>query len=56
MLYKAEEQLRRALQDEPDCANAHGILAAVYLLQGRKELVPGELSRALELDPNVRSA
>ncbi len=56
VLYKAEEQLRRALEDEPTCGNAHGVLAAVYLMQGRKELVPGELDRALELDPNVRSA
>jgi len=56
VLYKAEEQLRRALQDEPDCGSAHGILAAVYLLQGRKELVPEELDRALTLTPNARAA
>ncbi|MGH8629248.1 MAG: tetratricopeptide repeat protein, partial [Burkholderiales bacterium] len=56
VLYRAEEQLRRALRDEPDCGNAHGILAGVYLLQGRKELVPEELARADELKPNARSA
>jgi len=53
VLYQAEEQLRSALQDEPECANTHGILAAVYLLQGRKELVPTELERGLELNPNA---
>ncbi len=56
VLYKAEEQVRRALQDEPDCGNAHAILAAVYLLQGRKELVPKELDRALELATTGRAA
>ncbi|MGH9862037.1 MAG: protein kinase domain-containing protein, partial [Candidatus Acidiferrales bacterium] len=55
VLYQGEEELRRALQDEPACGNAHGILAGVYLLQGRKELVPGELERALTLNPNARS-
>ncbi|MBI4466966.1 MAG: tetratricopeptide repeat protein, partial [Acidobacteria bacterium] len=56
VLYKAEEELRRALQDEPNCGLAPAILAGVYLLQGRKELVPGEIDRALKLDPNSRSA
>ncbi|MGH9778803.1 MAG: tetratricopeptide repeat protein, partial [Candidatus Acidiferrales bacterium] len=55
VLYQAEEQLRRALQDEPDCGNGHAILAAVYLLQGRKELVPAELGRALELATTGRA-
>jgi tetratricopeptide (TPR) repeat protein len=55
VLYQAEEQVRRALQDEPECGNGHAILAAVYLLQGRKELVPAELDRALELATTGRA-
>ncbi|MDP9264418.1 MAG: protein kinase [Acidobacteriota bacterium] len=50
-LYKAEEELRRASQDDPDCGMAHSALAAVYLYQGRKELVPGEVEKALRINP-----
>jgi tetratricopeptide (TPR) repeat protein len=51
-LYRAEEELRRALQDDPDSSRAHSALAAVYLYQGRKELVPQEAEKALRADPN----
>jgi Tfp pilus assembly protein PilF len=50
-LYKAEEELRQALQDDPKWARAHSTLALVYFYQGRKELVPLEARRAVELDP-----
>ena len=53
-LYKAEAELRRALQDDPDSARAHASLASVYLYQGRKELMPQEARKAMELDPNER--
>jgi Tfp pilus assembly protein PilF len=53
-LYKAEAELRRALEDDPNSARAHSALALVYQYQGRKELVPAEARRALELDPNER--
>ncbi len=53
-LYKAEDELRRALQDDPNSARAHASLALVYLYQGRKELTPLEARKALELDPNER--
>jgi len=54
-LYKAEDELRRALQDDPQ-VEAHGILAAVYLSQGRTELVPAEVEMALKARPDDRYA
>lgn len=56
LLYKAEEELRRALQDDPNCGRAHSGLAAVYFLQGRKELVPGEVEKALAANPDEPDA
>ena len=52
LLYKAEEEVRRALQDDPGCGRAHSVLALVYLLQGRKELIPGEIDKALKANPD----
>lgn len=49
--YKAEEELRQALEEDPDCARAHSAFAAIYLGQGRKELVLGEAEEALRLLP-----
>jgi Tfp pilus assembly protein PilF/predicted Ser/Thr protein kinase len=51
-LYKAEQELRRALQDDPDSARAHASLAALYFYQGRKDLIPKEAKKALDLNPN----
>src|SRR5215472_927194 len=48
MLYKAEEGARQALRDDPACSVAHSVLAHVYLLVGRKELIPGEVDKALQ--------
>ena len=53
-LYKAESELQRALDDDPDSARAHAALALVYLYQGRKDLMPQEARRAIELDPNEK--
>jgi Tfp pilus assembly protein PilF/predicted Ser/Thr protein kinase len=56
-LYKAEEEARQALQDDPECSVAHSTLTGVYLAEGRKELVQGEFDMALkanDLDPAVR--
>jgi tetratricopeptide (TPR) repeat protein len=47
-LYKAEEEIRRALQDDPRNARAHSALATVFLVGGRKELVPAEVGKALQ--------
>jgi Tfp pilus assembly protein PilF len=51
-LYEAEAELRRALEDGPNYAWAHAALAYVYLYQGRKELMPQEAGKAMELDPS----
>ena len=51
-LYKAEQELRRALQDDPDSARAHASLAALYFYQGRKDLIPEEAKKALALNPS----
>ncbi len=56
LLYKAEEEARRALQDSPQNARAHSVLAGVYLLQGRVELATGENQKALERNPNDSAA
>ena len=51
-LYKAEEELRRALQDDPSAGHPHSVLAGIYLYQGRKELVPAEAEKALAVNPD----
>ena len=53
-LYKAEAELRRALEGDSSSARAHSALAYVYLYQGRKELMPQEARKAMELDPNEK--
>jgi tetratricopeptide (TPR) repeat protein len=56
-LYKAEEEARKALQDDPECSAAHSTLTGVFLSEGRKELVRAEYEMALkanDLDPAVR--
>ena len=52
LLYKAEEQVHQALLDDPECGRAHSVLALVYLLQGRKDLIPGEIEKALKANPD----
>jgi tetratricopeptide (TPR) repeat protein len=57
-LYRAEEELRQALRDGPNLATVHSALAAVYLHQGRKELVPIEVEKCLKVkrdDPEALS-
>ena len=56
LFYKAEEELRRALQDDPTSDIAHAGLAAVYLLQGRKELVPAQIEQLVKSNPASQSA
>jgi tetratricopeptide (TPR) repeat protein len=50
-LYKAEEDIRRVLQDAPNSSRAHAALAAVYIYMGRKELAPAEAEKALSINP-----
>jgi tetratricopeptide (TPR) repeat protein len=52
LLYKGEEECRRALQQDPTSARAHSALAATHLLRGRKELVPGEVAKTRQYNPN----
>jgi len=51
-LYRAEQELRRALQDDPDSARSHSSLVALHFFQGRKDLMPEEAHKALSLNPN----
>ncbi|MGH9817799.1 MAG: TPR end-of-group domain-containing protein, partial [Candidatus Acidiferrales bacterium] len=37
-LYRAEQQLHQALRDDPACDSVHAVRAALYVLQGKKEL------------------
>ena len=55
-MYRGEQEVRRALADDPECGRAHSALAGIYFYQGRKELVPGEVERALALNPNDLAA
>ncbi len=51
LLYKAEEEIRQALQYNPKSAMALSARAAILLYQGRKEMVPGEVEVALKANP-----
>jgi serine/threonine-protein kinase len=52
LLYKAEEAARQALRDDPSCSVAHSALAHIYLMVGRKELIPEEVRQALQSNPH----
>jgi serine/threonine protein kinase len=51
-LYRAEEELRRTLRDDPNSGRSHSSMAALYLYQGRKELIPEEAEKALKINPD----
>ena len=55
-LYKAEEENRLALQDDPESSSAHAHFAAVFLYQSQKDLAWRETKRALEIDPRNSQA
>ncbi|HXE74983.1 MAG TPA: protein kinase [Candidatus Xenobia bacterium] len=55
-LYEAEEEVRRALADDAGCGRAHSVLAGIYLFAGRKELIPGEVEKALRDNPQDADA
>ncbi len=54
--YESEEDLRRALCDEPSLSRAHATFAAIYFMHGRKELMIAELSQALKANPEDADA
>jgi serine/threonine protein kinase/Tfp pilus assembly protein PilF len=56
LLNEAEAELRRALQDDPTLARAHASFAAIYMMQGRKEYVPGEVAQAVKTNPGDEDA
>jgi predicted Zn-dependent protease len=51
VLYKAEKHLRDASHEAPDLASVHSALAYVYFLEGRKELIAGEVETGLRATP-----
>ncbi len=55
-IYKAGEETRQALVDDPSCASAHAILAAVYYYQGRTEDGLRSADAGLKLLPQATSA
>jgi Tfp pilus assembly protein PilF/predicted Ser/Thr protein kinase len=52
LLYRAEEELRRALDDDPQLVRGHAAMAAVYLYLQRRDLSKAELDKALVLAPD----
>jgi serine/threonine protein kinase len=57
LLYRAEEELRQAEREAPRLASIQVARTALYLMQGRKELVaPEQLDRILQKDPSNHDA
>ena len=53
LAYKAEEELQQAARLDPSLISLPSAFTAVYLMQGRKELVPAEqLDRVLQQQPS----
>jgi serine/threonine protein kinase/Tfp pilus assembly protein PilF len=55
-LYRAEEELRPALADDPNSPHCHAVLASVYYFQGRFDLMHKEAEAAIRLDPQDTDA
>src|SRR5262249_39011526 len=51
LIYRAEDELRQALRDDPQSGHAHGFRALTHLYQGRKQLVPEEVDQAVRDNP-----
>lgn len=55
LLYKAEEELRQAAREDPSLVSLPSAQTMVYLMQGRRELVPIDaLDRTLKQSPEHR--
>src|SRR5262249_35174728 len=51
LIYRAEDELRQALRDDPQSGHAHGFRALTHLYQGRKQLIPEEVDQAVRDNP-----
>jgi tetratricopeptide (TPR) repeat protein len=56
LLYKVEQEMRDAAQDDPNLARAHAGFAAIYMMQGHKEQVRAEVDQALKVHPEDEDA
>jgi tetratricopeptide (TPR) repeat protein len=54
LFYKADEELRRALQEDPSLLDVHAELAGVAFMQGDKQRALAELNQLLPRDPRVQ--
>jgi len=50
-LYRAEEQTRQTLADDPQNGHAHTVLGALLFYRGNKDQMKEELDRALAINP-----
>lgn len=50
-IYRAEEELRLVMQEDPGIARAHALLGAVHFFQGRIDLAAEEIQQAVRLAP-----
>jgi tetratricopeptide (TPR) repeat protein len=50
-IYRAEEELRRTLEGDPEIPRAHALLGAVHFYQGRLDLATEEARQAVRLAP-----
>jgi len=50
-IYRAEEELRRALKEDPEEPRGHGLLGAVHFFQGRRDLAYDESQQAMRVAP-----
>ncbi len=55
-IYKAGQEARQALADDPECASAHAVLASVYYYQGRVEDGLRSAEAGLQILPEATSA
>ena len=56
LLSEAEDEMRRALKDDPKVGRAHVGFALVFLMQGRMDLIPAEIEQALQTIPADKTA
>ncbi len=54
LLYKADEELRRAIQEDPSLLDVHAELAGVAFMQGDKQRALAEMNQLQVRDPRVQ--